>query len=239
MIDAIYFQITDHGQQITLYFYLIMIKLIIFDIDGTLVDAYDSIHEALQRTLADLDYPQTTYEQSKRAVGRGVEALLGSFVDEAHVPQALALYTQHTDDVLKDTVKFLPGAEKLVRNLFAQGYKLAIASNRPHQFSKRILQYLNVDECFHAVVCADNVANAKPEPDMIQAILEHFGLAAKQAVYVGDMALDVATGHNAGVLTLAVPTGSSTKEEIRAAKPYKLANNLDNVGQIIESLASG
>ena len=214
-----------------------MIKAVIFDIDGTIVDAYDSIHEALQRTLTDLGYARTTYEESKRAVGHGVEYLLGSFVKEDHIPKALELYTKHTDDVLKDTVKFLPGAFELITDLHDKGYKLAIASNRPHQFSKRILECLEIEHLFHEVVCADNVPEAKPAPDVLIEVLKRFDLSNEQALYVGDMIVDVETGRRAGVVTLAIPTGSSTREEILASDPHTVIEHLSEVGPIIDKLS--
>lgn len=213
-----------------------MIKLVMFDIDGTIVDAYGSIYAALQTTLEEMGYPPTDFETAKRAVGHGIEFLLGSFVKAEDVQRAVEIYAGHTDKILGSTVKFLPGAENLLKGLHEQGVKLAIASNRPHQFSTQILKILSAHDLFHEIVCADNVPRAKPEADMLHEILKRVKVPAEEALFVGDMTVDAQTGQNAGVRTIIVTTGSSTRAEIEALSPYAVVDHLDEVGQIIRAL---
>lgn len=213
-----------------------MIKAVMFDIDGTIVDAYGSIYKALQLTLDEMGYPPTDFETAKRAVGHGIEGLLGVFVKADDVMRAIDVYAGHTDKILADTVKFLPGAKRLIKDLRARDIKVAIASNRPHQFSVQILKILGAYDDFDAIVCADNVPNAKPDPDMIHEILNRFQVAAEEAVFVGDMTVDAQTGINAGVKTIIVTTGSSTRQEIEVYAPFAVVDHLDEAAAIIREL---
>ena len=112
-----------------------------------------------------------------------------------------------------------------------------MASNRPSRFTQIILKHLNARDRFDCVVCGDNVARPKPAPDMLEAILKKFALAAGEALYVGDMAIDVETGNRAGVKTVAVVTGSSTREEVAGQNPYKIIGHVAEISAIVKALS--
>ena len=77
------------------------------------------------------------------------------------------------------------------------------------------------------------VKKQKPEPEILEKILSKFSLGPDQALFVGDMTVDVETGNNAGVATIAVLTGSSTKEEIASLKPFQSISNISNLIKFI------
>ncbi|MFT5170041.1 MAG: HAD superfamily hydrolase (TIGR01509 family) [Candidatus Omnitrophota bacterium] len=212
------------------------IKVIIFDIDGTLVDAYDSIFMAMQGTLKTLGLPEATYADVKCKVGWGLRALIAAFVPEPLVDQAVNIYADKSDEILPQGLKFLPNAKSLIDQLLKKDYILAIASNRPSQFSKMILEHLGVLSHFTEVVCMDNVPRGKPEPDMLLEILKRLSLSVDQALFVGDMTVDVQTGAAAGVKTVAVTTGSSTRVELEALKPYKILDDIGGILGIVEGM---
>ena len=213
------------------------LKLVIFDLDGTLVDAYKAVASSLNYALRQVNRDPAEDAVIKRAVGWGDRHLIGTFVPRGDVDKALSIYRRHHARALKEGTVFLPGAKILLGDLKAGGYSLALASNRPSRFTQIILKHLNARDRFDCVVCGDNVACPKPAPDMLEAILKKFALAAGEALYVGDMAIDVETGNRAGVKTVAVVTGSSTREEVAKQNPYKIIDHVAEISGIVKELS--
>lgn len=212
------------------------IKCVIFDLDGTLVDAYQAVAGSLNFMLSQLRYDTVDDETIKRSVGWGDRHLVGTFVPDHELDRALALYRRHHAGALKSGTCFLPGAKELLVALKTSGYKLAIASNRPSPFTRIILDHLGVRRMFDYVVCADQVKRPKPETDLLVQILRKFTLKPEDVLYIGDMAIDVLSGQKAGIKTIAVLTGSSTRKEIMVYKPYKVITNISELIKIIKHM---
>lgn len=214
------------------------LKAVIFDLDGTLVNAYKAVEQSMNYALKRAGFPTVSAMTIKRSVGWGDKQLLEKFVGCEHAPKVLDIYRKHHKQSLKTGVKFLPGAKKLLDDLSQEGYILAIASNRPTRFSKIILDVLKIDAHFDYVLCADKTERPKPYPDMLQMILKKYKLTTDEALFVGDMTIDVQTGNSAGVRTAAVLTGSSTSQEISALKPYAMIPRLTHLKKIIKQIES-
>ncbi|MBU0469497.1 MAG: HAD family hydrolase [Candidatus Omnitrophica bacterium] len=214
------------------------IKLVIFDLDGTLVDAFRAVVDSINFALKKLGYaPQDEYA-IKRSVGWGERALLASFVEEKDVDEIQEIYRESHDQTLTYGVKFLDGALKLIEHLKDRGYSLAIATNRPSWSTKRILEELQAEKYFDIVLSKDDVERPKPDAEILERLLKKFKIEPAQAIYVGDMTVDVETGKNAGVPTVAVTTGSSTREELEALNPFKIVENVWEVAGILDELNS-
>lgn len=209
------------------------VKLFIFDLDGTLVDAYPAIISSFNYTMEKMELSLQDDLTIRRAVGWGNGNLLRPFVGEERLEEARDIYRKHHHRELKKTTRLLPGAKRLLNKLKRKNYQLAIASNRPEYSSKIILRHLKADEYFDYILCGDKIANPKPAPDILKKILEKFDLSPREAVYVGDMTVDVLTGKRAKVRTVAVVTGSSTKSEVRKLQPFKLIDRLTELAHCI------
>ena len=210
------------------------LRLIIFDLDGTLVDAYQPVAGSLNYALKRLGYESLNDETIKRSVGWGDKNLLARFVRPDDLEKTLAIYRRHHKIALRRGTKFLPGARSLITFLRARGYKLAVASNRPTVFTRIILKHLKVLDQFSMVLCADKAKRPKPAGDMLKAIFKKLAVAPAQALYVGDMTIDVDTGRNAGVRTVAVATGSCTREELIAREPFRLISSLKELRDVLK-----
>ena len=213
------------------------LKLVIFDLDGTLVDAYKAVASSLNYTLGQLNRAPVDDEVIKRTVGWGDRHLIGAFVPENDLDKALSIYRWHHSRALKEGTVFLSGAKLLIDDLKARGYSLAVASNRPTRFTHIILKHLRVRDHFECVLCADKVVHPKPAPDILEAILKKFSLTPGEALYVGDMTIDVETGNKVGLRTVIVLTGSSTREEIAGYQPYKVIDHIAGVSVVIKELS--
>jgi len=212
-----------------------MIKLVIFDLDGTLVNAYPAVSQSVNYTLNLLGFAPRSHAQIKHSVGGGDRKLMVHFVGEKLADQALAVYRPHHTKALrlKGAVRPLPGALGILRFLKSKGYKLAVASNRPTKFTRIILKALGIAEFFNVVLCADKAARPKPYPDILLAIAGRLNLEKKEVLYVGDMTIDVNCARRAGVRMVAVSTGSSSKKELKDLKPWRIVGKINQLKKII------
>ncbi len=208
------------------------IKLVIFDLDGTLVNAFPAIADSINHMMKKMGYAPVSLRTVKRSVGWGVSSLVNDFVPEDKVAEALAIFRKHHDARLRKNIDLLPGVKTLLPFLRSRGCVLAIASNRPAQFCHIILKAVGIDTYFDHVICGDGVKRAKPYPDMVKAILRASRVSPDEAVFVGDMSVDIACGRAAGVFTLGVPGGSCTRAEIKAAKPDMFIERISRVRRL-------
>lgn len=195
------------------------IKLVIFDLDGTLVDAYEAIADSFNFTMQKLSFAAKPFLTIKKAVGYGDEALLSPFVGKENLKKALSIYRKHHRLSLKKKSYLLPGAKKVLAYLKNKKYILSVASNRPRKFSEIVLKHLGIKKFFAYILCADQIKKPKPYPDIINRIRKIFSASKKATLYVGDMVVDVKAGKNAEVTTIAVLSGSCSRKEIIKSKP--------------------
>lgn len=118
--------------------------------------------------------------------------------------------------------KLFPGVEAGLQALQDSGIKMGVCSNKPTYFTKALLEIFHIDRFFDVVFGPDNAGAAKPDPTMVLRALETLGVPREEALYVGDMEVDIATGRNAGVETWVVPTGSHDEATLHAAKAQRL-----------------
>lgn len=209
------------------------IKVIIFDLDGTLVDAYPAIIKSFNYTMRKLNLPQQDNLTIRRAVGWGDENLLKPFLNLKDLKKALQIYRRHhRTALLKDSCLF-PKVKKVLTYLRNKGYKLAIASNRPARFSWILIRHLKLQVYFDYVLCADRLKHIKPHPEILNRIMQRLKVSPHQTRYVGDMAIDAQAGRRAKVRTIIVTTGSSTKAEIKKEKPYRIIPKIFDLLEIL------
>lgn len=201
-------------------------RLVIFDLDGTLVDAYEAISKSFNHTMRVLGYPFQSRLTIRRAVGFGDANLLKLFVSSADLKKALVLYRRHHRSALRRYARLLPGARRLLRALSEEGFILAVASNRPSSFSLLLMRSVKIKEYFRYTLCADKLKKGKPHPDILQRIMRRFCVKPREAFYIGDMAIDAEAGRRARVRSIIVTTGSSSLREIKREKPYRIVKKL-------------
>ena len=210
-----------------------MIKLIIFDLDGTLINAYPAVEETVNFTMKHFGLPPVDSETIKRTVGWGDRHLIGTFVGDHRVEEAIKIYRAHHEHALLQGSSLLPGALTLLQSLKKQGFLLAVASNRPKKYSLIVTKHLGIDHFFDCILCGDEVSRAKPFPDILNELMKQFDCLTEETVYVGDMVIDVETGKAAGVKTVAVTTGSSSFEELKKAGAWQMIERVDEVGALL------
>ena len=209
------------------------IKLIIFDLDGTLVNAYPAIIASFNYTMRQLGYPIRDNVSIRRAIGWGDENLLRPFIKKKDLKNAVTVYRRHHKLALLKQSRLFPGARRLLGYLKARGYKLAVASNRPSRFSWILIRHLKIKKYFNYVLCADKLKYIKPHPYILRKIIQKFQLKPAQAFYVGDMIIDALAGRRSKIKTAIVTTGSSSPLEIKKEKPYRIIGKLSELYDIL------
>jgi len=198
------------------------IKLVIFDLDGTLVDAYAAISGSFNYVMRRLGLRKQSARSIRGLVGWGDADLLKPHVSKVDLEYALNLYRLHHKASLLRRTRLYPYALGLLRYLKTKDYKLAVASNRPSKFSHILLKHLKIGKFFDYVLCADQSGLAKPHPGMLNIIVKRFGFKKAQALYVGDMVIDAQAGRRAKIKTVIVTSGSSRKLEIKREQPFRV-----------------
>ena len=209
------------------------LKLIIFDLDGTLVDAYQAIISSFNYTMSELKAKQQSNSVIRRAVGRGDENLLKPFINEKDLKKALIIYRRHHKKALLKDSRLFPGAKKLLRQLKEKGYKLAVASNRPTRFSWVLIRRLGLKKYLDYVLCADRLKQGKPHPEIMNKILRRFSLKPENALYIGDMTVDAQAGRRSKIKTVIVTTGSNTRLEIEKEVPFFIITKIMQLPKVI------
>jgi len=202
------------------------IKLVIFDLDGTLVDAYRAIETALNYTRARFNLASISYRKVKTSVGRGDMNFIEYYFPPELANEALKIYREKHRQVLSRGIKLLPFSKSTLTYLKRRGYLIAIASNRPAVFTGLILDNLGLSKFMDYVLCADEIKKLKPSPEMLFNIMKRFKCSPSSSIYIGDMTIDIETAENAGLRCVVVTTGSSSFQELKDKKPFLILESL-------------
>jgi len=195
------------------------LDLLIFDLDGTLIESKWDIATAVNLTLVDIGLPRRSQEEIFSFVGDGIKRLLRLAVGQENQPryeEALRIFRGHYLTHCLDRTRFYPGVETVL-NHFAHKLK-AVATNKSLEYTTRILQGLGAHH-FAYVVGGDDGYGLKPEPGMFLKILDELKVAKERAVLIGDSTNDINGGHNAGIKVCAVGYGMGNREKMAACGP--------------------
>lgn len=203
-------------------------RVAVFDLDGTLLDSYDGIHEALNGTLASLGRPLVPLETTRRIVGRGLHKLIASAVgpEETDVERGIRTFRAIYAESGPRGTRLMPGADEVTAALVQRGVVLIAASNKPSDFSRQLLGDLGIGARFSVVAGPDQGFPPKPDPAMVRDAMARIDVSSENALFVGDMPIDVQTARACGMAVAVLPTGSSTEEELRSENPDYLVRNL-------------
>ncbi len=206
-------------------------RAVLFDFDGTLADSYDAITASVNYVRSVHGMPPLPDAEIRKHVGRGLEKLLADMLPGTNVERNVELYREHHVTVMRDLTQLLPGAREALAVLKASGRRLGVCSNKKVAFTRDIINYLGIAAYFNAVLGPDDVPHPKPAPDMLLEGLRRLGVTSAQALYVGDMDVDVQTARSAGVTVWVVPTGSADRATLVAARPDRILENLTELAE--------
>jgi phosphoglycolate phosphatase len=201
-------------------------RAVLFDFDGTLADSYAAITASINHLRAHIGLPALEESNVRGHVGQGLGHLLEMTVPGMDVETGTTLYRAHHPSVMQSGTRLLPGARALVDFLGERGARQAVCSNKPVVYTKELVHYLKLERWLELVLGPEDVPRIKPAPDMVHKALEHFRIKREDALYIGDMTIDIETARAAGVPVWVVATGSSQRDVLEAARPDRLLGSL-------------
>lgn len=203
---------------------------LLLDLDGTLVDAFTTIHRGYLHTLPQFGLPAPTMAEVRRAVGGGIENAMAHFLPKEQIPAAIKVHTDFAQSILLEDVRLMPGGMDLVKSQRARGVKLAVFTNKQAEAARRICAHLGVSPYLDGIFGAGDTGWLKPDPKFSEHVLKTLGASADGALLIGDSPFDVKTGQNGGFPCWCVTTGTHNAAELRAAGAEEVFENLDALG---------
>jgi len=178
--------------------------LVVFDLDGTLIDSAPDMHRAVNLMLADLGCVPLTLPDIRSMVGDGASALIARALAarqcvSADPAKALDDFLAHYEADPTNVTRTFAGVAETLERLRSIGLTLAVCTNKPTRLTEMILERLGIDRYFARVVAGDSMPFRKPDPRALMEVVDGFGAAREATLMVGDSEVDAATAHAASV----------------------------------------
>ncbi len=218
-------------------------QFIMFDLDGTLVDTAAEIAESVNLTLREEGLPTIPATQVRDWIGKGTAWLFGKALEaatgdagirtSAHYARLYPRFLQNYDDLTGCMSAPYPGAKSALLELHQSGCRLGVVTNKERSLTLRLLDCHGLSKAFEVLVAGGDTPQGKPSPLPLQLALRLAGVAAEDALFVGDSSNDVAASRNAGVAVWAFKHGYNHGESIADSGPDAL---LDNFAELMTRL---
>jgi phosphoglycolate phosphatase len=201
---------------------MIPISLLIFDLDGTLVNTLEDIASSVNYTLAQLGNDPIAIDAVRQYVGDGIETLMARSLGgrTERLDEAVAIYKDHHRRHLVACSSLYPSVRETLEHF--KTLPMAVISNKTMEFVGPLIDCLGIGTYFKLVIGADHGLPLKPAPDAVQFVLSKFAVPKDRAVIVGDGTTDIRAGKAAGIITCSVTYGFRSEAELRKAGPDRV-----------------
>jgi phosphoglycolate phosphatase len=214
-------------------------RAVLFDLDGTLVDSYTALAEAVNHARRGEGLHELSSGHIREFVGDGVERLLQRAFEGTTVsPRIVDAFESRYDEVCCAESKVLADVHDTLEQLAALGVEMAVCTNKPTVFSKKILDFLDLSRHFRAIVGPDVAGARKPDAKHLAVTMESVRCEPGATLFVGDMPIDVRAARNSGIDVAVVATGSSTREQLTAAGPDHFLERFADLIKIVRREAA-
>lgn len=214
-----------------------MKRMIIFDLDGTLIDTLDDLKNAVNFALEKFEFPLRTKENIRKDIGNGTVKLIGrsapSGTSEKVLKELHSIFKEYYSKHMLDFTKPYDGIASLLFSLKAQGYKLAVVSNKDHDLTIQIINRFFFG-MFDYVQGSYMEHPKKPDPYLISKVEKDANILSNEITYIGDTNVDEQTARNSNLNYIIVSYGYRTKEELKTQVITKRI--VDSVKEIEEEI---
>ena len=213
-----------------------MKKLVIFDLDGTLLDTIADLAESANYALKQLGYPTHDVETIRTFVGNGINKLLERALPpheqtEENVMRMRSHFVPYYDVHNADLSSPYPGIVNLLEDLQAKGIQIAVASNKYQAATVKLVKQYFPGIDFVEILGQREGINVKPDPTIVFDILKKAKVSCEETLYVGDSGVDMQTAINAGVDAVGVTWGFRPRAELESFRPMGL---IDKAKELLE-----
>ena len=207
-----------------------MIKGVVFDFDGTIVDSMKMVFDVLNESLKKKGLPSIEVELLGRMAGLPLIEIIST---KAKISASAAKEVEK--DVFKaytlfcrSSCQLLPHVESTLKALKSKRIKLGLLTTTPSKPLKAVAEKFSLEDYFDIMLAKEDAKN-KPNPEGLERIIKKFGIKKDECIFVGDSPIDILTGKAAGVKTIAVTTGIATVEQLQAVNPDAIIANLEKL----------
>lgn len=213
-------------------------QLVIFDLDGTLLDTVADLANATNQALAKCGYPTHPTEAYYRFVGNGINKLFARALPEEarteeNVQRIRTLFIPYYNEHNADDSRPYPGIVELLTHLQDQGIQLAVASNKYQQATAKLVSHFFPGIRFAAVYGQREGIPIKPDPTIVNDILSATGISRARTLYIGDSGVDMQTARNASVESVGITWGFRDEEELRTNGAAHIIHNAKDIQELI------
>jgi HAD superfamily hydrolase (TIGR01509 family) len=197
-----------------------MLKAVLCDLDGTLLDSNGLHAEAWQRTFEHFDY-KVTFDEALHQIGKGGDQLVPVFVPEKDRERLQKPIEEYRKELFHaeyfDKVRAFPDARQLLQKMKERGLRIAIASSASKEDLERLKNIADITDLVEKETSSDDAGTSKPAPDIFQAALNRLHIEASESLALGDTPWDIQAGLKAGIKTVAVTCGGWTEQQLKDA----------------------
>ncbi|MFB3826943.1 MAG: HAD family hydrolase [Bryobacteraceae bacterium] len=216
--------------------------LVIFDLDGTLVDSKLDLAHAVNATRAHVGMAPLAHERVYSYVGNGAPVLirkvLGEHAGEQEVQEALEFFLEYYRDHMLDFTEPYPGVRESLETLYRAGVSMAVLTNKPVRFSREIVKGLGLGHYFREVYGGNSFDHKKPHPIGVETLMTECRAARDRTLMVGDSSVDILTARNAGILSCGVTYGFQP-ETLQDPPPDLLVDRMEQMAEWVVARRPG
>ncbi len=204
--------------------------VILFDLDGTLIDSTEAILESFYVACDRYAFKRPMKEDIKSLIGYPLDIMFSKVgVKKEKVWDFVASYKEHYRKISKEKTKMLPNSVEAIQEAYIFA-RLAVVTTKTARYSKELLEHFGVLSYFETLVGREDVKNPKPHPEPINLALDRMGLEEKSSVYIiGDTKLDMESALKAGITPIAVLSGYDSKDTLTAYTDKVFKDSLEAV----------
>ncbi|WP_062267961.1 phosphoglycolate phosphatase [Endozoicomonas arenosclerae] len=217
------------------------VQLIMYDLDGTLVDSVPDLAIALDKMLTDLNLPAAGIEKTRLWVGNGIPSLVRraladdmmgdqpGVVDQETFSKALERFKHHYAIEVGQHSALYSGVFSFLSQIHKAGIKQAVVTNKSEIFTELLLKHMGIDHFFELSIGGDSLNEKKPHPMPLHHTMEHFGCNTQNSIMIGDSSNDVKAARAAGVKVVGLPYGYNHGEPIESSHPDSVVESLTDL----------
>ena len=207
-----------------------MKQLVIFDLDGTLINTIADLADSVNLALKAMGFPAHPYNEYPYFVGNGIYKLIERALppenrDEHTIRSVKERFMEHYMLHNTDKSTVYDGIDELLQTLARKGVALAVASNKVNDATVAMIRHFFPDIPFASVIGQRDGVPTKPNPAIVEDILSATGIDKKEVLYVGDSGVDIQTAHNAGLTAVGVTWGLRPRSELEQNKADIIINS--------------